>query len=104
MPDCAQSSEEDFNRSNPTRQKMSISRFVILMLIVVVALYSLAVLTTFIRTGTREAHNATQREKIKQNLKQIGIALQNYHAQEAEQKRHIQINEPLQEQVAPRSD
>ncbi len=83
---------------------MSVPRFVIIMLIVVIALYSLVVLTIFIRTGIGEARNATQRENIKQNLKQIGIALQNYHAQEAEQKQHIQSNEPLQDQSAPGSD
>lgn len=104
MPDGGHISEEDFNRSQPARQKMSVPRFVIIMLIVVIALYSLVVLTFFIRTGIGEARKATQRENIKQNLKQIGIALQNYHAQEAEQKRHMQDNQPLQDQSAPGSD
>lgn len=104
MPNGDHISEEDYNRSQPARQKMSVSRFAIIMLIVVIALYSLVVLTIFIRTGIGEARKATQRENIKQNLKQIGIALQNYQAQEAEQKRKTQTSDPLQEQTTPRSD
>lgn len=110
MPHGDHVSEEDFNRSQPPRQKMNVPRFAMILLIAVfavfavIALYSLFVLTALVRTGYHEARSATQRENIKQNLKQIELALQNYHIQEAEQRQHAQTNEPLQDQSVPRSD
>lgn len=104
MPHGDHVSEEDFNRSQPPRQKMSVPRFAMILLIAVIALYSLFVLTALVRTGYHEARSATQRENIKHNLKQIELALQNYHIQEAEQRQYAQTNEPLQDQSVLRSD
>ena len=89
--------EEDINHSQPPHQKTSATQYVIILVIVIIALYSIIVLTTFVKTGINEARRASQRENIKQNLKQIGIALQNYH--EHEQLRKTEV--PLQNHESP---
>lgn len=86
--------EEDINHSQPPHQKRSATHYVIILVIVIVALYSIVALSNFIKTGIDEGRRANQRENIKQNLKQIGIALQNYQSQGQHQQSEILPQNP----------
>lgn len=69
------SSREDFPNKNT-------SQFFIKLAITGISLYIVFVLVALFFTGAQQARDATQRSAIKKNLRQIGIALEKYHAKQ----------------------
>ncbi|QDT85725.1 hypothetical protein [Gimesia chilikensis] len=74
--------EQKINQSQPSEQKSQIAPFFLKLIIGGISVYIVIMLGFIILTGTREANDSMRRKEIKQNLTQIGIALEQYAAQE----------------------
>lgn len=86
MSDSQDKPEQEINQSQNMPVKNNIVTFYIKLAIIGISLYIILVLGVFISTGVREARNNIRREEIKQNLTQIGIALQQYASDQAKQE------------------
>lgn len=82
MTDQRQPSDAEINRSQNPERNDSASAFHLKMLIGGIELVSILGLVLFFTTAVWQARDAARRKTIKQNLTQIGIALERYGARQ----------------------